>query len=314
MNRIDIHHHFVPQAYKEALVAAGPSCPPPGYQPPIRDWTEARTLEAMEQSGIRTAMLSITTPGIHFGNDAAAGKLARQCNEDGARMMADHPGRFGLFAALPLPDVKASLNEIAFAYDQLKVDGIGLYTNYQAKWLGDESLRPILEELNRREAVVFVHPTSAPCCSGLQPEYNEAVVEYGTDTTRTIGSLLFSGAAVKFPKIRWIFCHAGGTMPYLIERFLLEARRPHSAKQVPQGVMHELGRFYYDIAQTANPAPIGCLKALFPATQILFGTDYPYGIGCQGHVDALARCGFTEAELAKIEHDNAIGLLPRLAR
>ena len=314
MSIIDVHHHFVPQAYKDALAAAGAACPPPGFQAPLRNWTVSRSLEAMDEARIATAMISITTPGIHFGDDAKARNLARACNEAGARMVADHPGRFGLFAALPLPDIKASLGEIAYAFDELKSDGIGLYTNYEAKWLGHSDFAPILAELDRRKALAFVHPIAAPCCCGLQPEFNEAVIEYGTDTTRTIASLVFSGAAARYPHIRWIFCHAGGTMPYLIERFINEAKRPQSAQAVPNGVMHELTRFHYDIAQTANPAPISCLRKIIPTSQILFGTDYPYGIGCAGHVTALGECGFTVSERAAIERDNALRLLPHLAR
>ena len=311
--RIDIHHHFVPDAYKAALQSMGASCPPPGFQPPLAQWTPQRTLDAMDEAGIAASLLSITTPGIHFGDDAEARLLARQCNEAGAKLVADHGKRFGLFAALPLPDIEASLNEIDHAFDQLKADGIGLYTNYGARWLGHQDFAPILEELDRRQATVFVHPTSAPCMCGLQPEFNEAVIEYGTDTTRTIASLLFSGAAVRFPNIRYIFCHAGGTMPYLIERFYTEAKRPKSAAHLPKGPLHELQRFHYDIAQTANPGPIGCLRAIMPSSQILFGTDYPYGIGCRGHVEALAKCGFPADELAAVERGNALRLLPRFA-
>jgi len=311
MTIIDIHHHFVPEAYKTALAAEGAACPPPGFQPPLRNWTPERSLAAMDEAGIASALVSITTPGIHFGDDAKARRLARQCNEAGARLMADHNKRFGLFAALPLPDIAASLAEIAHAFDQLKADGIGLYTNYGAKWLGHADFAPILEELDRRRALAFVHPTAAPCCCGLQPEFNEAVIEYGTDTTRTIASLLFSGAATRFPNIRWVFCHAGGTMPYLIERFLNEGKRPQSAKHLPNGVMAALARFHYDIAQTANPAPLSCFRALLPVSQLLFGTDYPYGIGCQGHIEALARCGFSPAERAAIERDTVLKLLPR---
>lgn len=309
---IDVHHHFVPQAYKDALIAAGDACPPPGFQPPLRQWSAVRSLEEMDKAAIATAMVSITTPGIHFGDDAKARALARDCNDAGARMVVDHPRRFGLFAALPLPEIDASLREIAYALDELKADGIGLYTNYAAKWLGHVDFAPILAELDRRKAIAFVHPTSAPCCSGLQPEFNEAVIEYGTDTTRTIGSLLFSGAAARYPNIKWIFCHAGGTMPYLIERFLNEAKRPQSAKHVPNGVMHELTRFHYDIAQTANPVPMASFKKLIPTSQMLFGTDYPYGIGCAGHVVALGECGFIAAERAAIERENALRLLPQL--
>jgi 6-methylsalicylate decarboxylase len=317
-HRIDVHHHFVPQIYKDALIALGSACPSPGFQPPIANWTEQGSLDQMDQAGIATSMISVTTPGIHFGNDAAARKLARQCNDAGAKMVQDRPQRFGLFAALPLPDIDASLKEIAYALDQLKADGIGVYTDYETdgvKFLGDPAFAPILEELNRRKAIVFVHPTSCPCCTNLQPDIADAIIEYGTDTTRTIASLVFGGAAARYPHIRYIFCHAGGTMPYLIQRFIDFSGRDKAAMQaaMPNGMMHELTRFYYDLAPTAHPGPVSALRNIIPNAQILFGTDYPYGFGCLDQVNRIAASGFSATELAAIDRTNALKLLPRFA-
>lgn len=316
LQRIDVHHHFVPQVYKDALIACGDRCPAPGYQPPLQNWTVERSLEQMDAAGIASAMISVTTPGIHFGDDAAARKLARQCNDAGAKMVADRPKRFGLFAALPLPDVAGSLAEIAHALDELKADGIGLYTSYDfggTKFLGDPAFAPVLAALDRRKALVFVHPTSCVCCSNLQPQIADAIIEYGTDTTRTIASLVFGGAAARYPNIRYIFCHAGGTMPYLIQRFYDFSGRDSGAMKaaMPNGMMHELTRFYYDLAQTAHPGPVGCLREIVPVTQILFGTDYPYGAGCVDQAERVAQCGFSAEELAAVERGNALRLLPR---
>jgi predicted TIM-barrel fold metal-dependent hydrolase len=317
-HRIDVHHHVVPQIYKDALIALGDACPAPGYQPPIANWTVERSLDRMDEAGIATAILSVTTPGIHFGEDAAAQKLARQCNDAGAKIVLERPRRFGLFAALPLPDIDASLKEIAYALDQLKADGIGLYTNYEAsgvKFLGDPTFAPILAELERRHALVFVHPTSCICCSNLQPDVADAIIEYGTDTTRTIASLVFGGAAARYPNIRYIFCHAGGTMPCLIQRFIDFGGRDKRAMAaaMPNGVLHELTRFYYDLAQTAHPGPVAALRQIIPNSQILFGTDYPYGAGCLDQVNRVAACGFAPAELAAVDRANAAKLLPRLS-
>jgi 6-methylsalicylate decarboxylase len=317
-HRIDVHHHFVPQIYKDALIALGSACPAPGYQPPIANWTEQRSLDQMDEAGIATSITSVTTPGIHFGNDTAAAKLARQCNDSGAKMVQDKPQRFGLFAALPLPDIDASLKEIAYALDQLKADGIGLYTDYDSggiKFLGDPTFTPILDELNRRKTLVFVHPTSCVCCSNLQPDIADAIIEYGTDTTRTIASLMFNGAAARYPNIRYIFCHAGGTMPYLIQRFYDFSGRDSGAMKaaMPNGMMHELTKFYYDLAQTAHPGPVGCLRNIVPVTQIMFGTDYPYGAGCVDQAQRVDQCGFTAEELAAVDRGNALKLLPRFA-
>ena len=318
-HRIDVHHHFVPQIYKDALSALGSACPAPGYQPPIANWTVERSLAQMDAAGIASAIVSVTTPGIHFGDDAAAQNLARQCNDAGARMVADRPRRFGLFAALPLPDINASLKEIAYVLDELKADGIGLYTSYErggVRFLGDPTFAPVLDELDGRKALVFVHPTSCLCCTHLQPDIADAIIEYGTDTTRTIASLVFGGAAARYRHIRWIFCHAGGTMPYLIQRFIDFSGRDTSAMAaaMPRGVLHELARFYYDLAQTAHPGPVGALRAIIPNSQILFGTDYPYGAGCLDQVTRVAACGFSTAELAAVDRANALKLLPRFAR
>ena len=317
-HRIDVHHHFVPQVYKDALLALGDACPAPGYQAPLKNWSEQRSLEQMDEAGIATAIVSVTTPGIHFGDNEAAKKLARQCNDAGARMMADWPARFGLFAALPLPDIDASLGEIAYALDALKADGIGLYTSYETerrvRFLGDQEFAPILEELNRRGALVFVHPTSCVCCTDLQPEIADAIIEYGTDTTRTIASLVFSGAAARYPDIRFIFCHAGGTMPHLIQRFHdFSGHMRAPAAAMSNGMMHEVTRFYYDLAQTAHPGPVGCLRKIIPMSQILLGTDFPYGAGCLDQVARVAGCGFTGAELAAVARGNALKLLPCFA-
>ena len=315
-HRIDVHHHFVPQIYKDALIALGSACPAPGYQPPIANWTLERSLDQMDEAGIASAILSVTTPGIHFGDDAAARKLARQCNDAGATMVQGRPQRFGLFAALPLPDIDSSLKEIAYALDELKADGVDTsYDSGGVKFLGDPAFAPMLAELDRRHALVFVHPTSCVCCSNLQPGIADAIIEYGTDTTRTIASLVFGGAASRHPNIRWIFCHAGGTMPYLIQRFIDFSGRDKSAMNaaMPNGMLHELTRFHYDLAQTAHPGPVGALRDIIPLSQILFGTDYPYGFGCVDQVTRIAACGFSTSELAAVDRSNALRLLPRLA-
>ena len=305
-HRIDVHHHFVPPAYKAEMMKKRP------MQPVMERWTVAGSIADMDRAGTATALVSVTTPGLHFGNAAEARRLARLCNEYAAEMARDHPSRFGLFAGLPWPDADGALNEVAYALDTLKADGIGLYTSYGNTWLGHASFAPLLEELNRRKAIIYVHPVCAPCVRDIIPEVNESVVEYGTDTTRAIASLIATGAATGYPGIRWIFSHAGGTMPFLIERLIGLARQPDVAKNLPDGLMPVLARFYYDTAQAANPSALGCLRTVVPVSQILFGTDYPYRHAIE-HVEGLARCGFSPAELKGIDCDNALKLLPRYA-
>jgi predicted TIM-barrel fold metal-dependent hydrolase len=303
-HRIDVHHHLVPPGYVTAVSAKVP------VSPPIIKWTLQKSLDDMDRAGVATAMMSLTTPGLWFGDVAFAAPLARSCNDYGATLVRDHRGRFGHFASLPMPDADASLKEIAYAFDTLHADGITLFTSYGDKWLGDGAFTPVLEELNRRKAVVFVHPTTANCCGNLISFIPDPAIEFGTDTTRTIGSLVFSGAAARFPDIRWIFSHAGGTMPFLIERFQFIARDPEMAAKTGSGLLPLLRTFYYDTAQASNPTALGALRTLVPTQQILFGTDFPFRTA-EEHVEGLTKCGFTPAELAAVEHENADRLLGR---
>jgi predicted TIM-barrel fold metal-dependent hydrolase len=215
---------------------------------------------------------------------------------------------------VPLTDVDGSLQEIAYALDTLKADGIGLMTSYGDKWLGDPSFLPIMEELDRRKAVVYTHPTAANCCVNLVRTQQPVMIEFGTDTTRTIADIIFSGNAQKFRDIRWIFSHAGGTMPFLIERFVRNPLLDPNAKAtVPDGTLAELKRFYYDTAQTSNKGSMLALSAIIPVSQIVFGTDFPYRTSID-HVKGLRDGGvFTDAQLIDIERGNALRLLPRLA-
>jgi predicted TIM-barrel fold metal-dependent hydrolase len=305
--RIDIHHHLSPPAYIAAANANHFG------EPPMKNWTPEKSLADMDKAGVAVAMLSVTTPALNPIPEDAARKLARECNEYAARLRADHPGRFGNFAVIPLRDVEGSLQEIAYAMDTLKADGIGLMTSYGDKWLGDSSFLPVMEELNRRKAIVSTHPTTANCCVNLVKTLQPQMIEWGTDTTRTIADVIFSGNAQKFRDIRWIFSHAGGTMPFLIDRFVRNPLLVPSAKAtVPEGTLAELRRFYYDTAQTSNKAAMSALSALIPVSQILFGTDFPYRTGID-HVDGLREAGvFTDAEIMDIERGNALKLLPRL--
>jgi 6-methylsalicylate decarboxylase len=270
----------------------------------------------MEEGGVETAMLSITTPALNLESMStqSIARLARECNEYAAKIASEHPGRFGFFAAIPLTDTDSALREIEYAMDVLQADGIGLLTSYGDRWLGDATFFPALEEINRRGAVVSTHPTTPNCCVNIQPELHPSIIEFGTDTTRAIASLLVNGAAQKFRDIKWIFSHAGGTMPFLIERFLrLPIFDSRVKDQFPEGVREELRRFYYDTAQVSHKAAMSALTCLVDTSQILFGTDFPYRKALD-HVVGLKECGvFSEDDLALIDYGNAHGLLPKVA-
>jgi len=302
---IDVHHHISPPAYNQELIARGIN------EPPLLRWSVQKSLDDMDKAGVATAVTSITTPGVWFGDNNAARRLARKCNDYAATLVRDHPGRFGVFASLPLPDVGGSLQEIGYAFDTLRADGVGLMTSYGDKWLGDPAFDPVMEELNRRKAVVYTHPTLAECCRGILPVVHRAVVEFQTDTSRAIGSVIFTGTAARYPDIKFIWSHGGGTMPFLYERYLrMPQLHPDVQANIPRGVEFELKKFYYDVAQVAHPAALAALAKVAPVSQILFGTDFPYRTSAD-HVKGVTEFFTDEGDRRKITRDNAVGLIAR---
>jgi 6-methylsalicylate decarboxylase len=303
--RIDVHNHLSPPSY---IAELGPKHL---LSPATLGWTPAKAIEDMDRAGVATSITSITTPGLWFGDDSIARRLARECNDYAASLVRDHSGRFGMFVALPVPDIEGSLREIEYGLDVLKADGIALFTSYGNKWLGDPMFTPVFEELNRRKAVVYTHPASANCCRNLLADVPDSAIEFGTDTTRAIAQMVFGGAALRYPNIRVIFSHAGGTMPFLIERFTNLAKSGRFAQQLPQGFLGEARRFYYDTAQSSNPAAMSALTKVIPISQIVFGTDFPFRTAAE-HVMGLKGCGiFSPQDLQAIDRDNPLRLLPR---
>ena len=303
--RIDVHNHLSPPSY---IAELGPKNL---LSPATLGWTPAKAIEDMDRAGVATSLTSITTPGMWFGDDSIARRLARECNDYAASLVRDHPGRFGMFVALPVPDIEGSLREIEYGLDVLKADGIALFTSYGDKWLGDPMFTPVFEELNRRKAVVYTHPASANCCRNLLADVPDSAIEFGTDTTRAIAQMVFGGAALRYPNIRVIFSHAGGTMPFLIERFSNLAKSGRFAQQLPQGFLGEARRFYYDTAQSSNPAAMSALTKVIPVSQIVFGTDFPFRTAAE-HVTGLKGCGiFSPQDLQAIDRENPLRLLPR---
>jgi predicted TIM-barrel fold metal-dependent hydrolase len=304
--RIDTHHHLSSPGFITEITNRRTG------QVPLMQWTVAKSIDDMDQGGVATAILSISEPGVTFGDAAAARALARECNDFGARIIADHPGRFGLFAIVPLPDVEGSLREIAYALDTLKADGICMMTDYQGKFLGDAAFTPVMEELNRRKAIVYTHPNRNDCCRNMIPDVPDPVVELGTDTARTITSIMFSGTAAKFPDIQWIFSHAGGTAPGLMQRFtsLFNARKDLQPR-LPEGPAHYMQRFYYDTASATTVHPLAALTQLVKPSQILFGTDYPFGPAKAVAAGLRATGLFSADDLQAIERGNAARMMPR---
>jgi predicted TIM-barrel fold metal-dependent hydrolase len=319
---IDVHQHFASPAYVALLnrkVEQGPQTADTATMRAVanrfRDYSAMVNLEAMDEGGVETAMVSPTAPAAWFGDAAEARQVAREMNEYAAeRLVGDHPGRFGLFAVLPFPDVDGCLREIEYAFDTLGVRGVGLLTSYDDKWLGDEDFAPIFDELNRRNAIVYTHPREASCCPNLVGGVSAQTLEYPTDTTRTIMSLVAGGTADRCPNVSFIFSHAGGTLVSIAGRFLgnqVSADNLDGPVE-PDSRLHHVRRFYYDTAGSANPVQLQSLKLLVPTSQIVFGTDFPFG-NPAGTVAGVQSSGFSAQELDAIYRGNALRMLPEYA-
>jgi predicted TIM-barrel fold metal-dependent hydrolase len=309
-NIVDVHHHIIPPQYVEAQRELMRKVGSDGAN--VLQWTPARSLDDMDKGGVRTAILSVSTPGPWNGKLDDSRRLARLLNDYAATLVRDHPGRFGFFATIPLPDTEGSLREIEYALDTLKADGIGLLTSYDGKWPGDPAFAPVYDELNRRKATVYSHPTVADCCVNVLPGVQPAAVEFMFDTTRAIVGLLTSGTFSRCPDIRFIFSHAGGTLPMVAGRVAGIAMGDKAiAARLPNGPMHEFKKLNFDIASMTNPMTFAALLKLVPAEQVLFGTDYPWGTTAMTS-RGLRGIGLSAAELDAIERANALRMFPRL--
>ena len=325
--RIDFHHHFQsPEVFAFASSKGIRTAPP--------TWTLAKDLDDMDKSGTATALLSALgqPANLDFGDAESVRKAVRLCNDFAAKLNSDHPGRFGNFAALPwwYPDTDGALKEIEYALDTLKADGFMSYTSHGDRWVGDDSWSPIYQELNRRKAIVFIHPHTAKCCepAGLSKDIpNEgAMIEYGTDTTRSIANAIFSGFTSRFPDITLVFSHAGGMMPFIIERFfqggesgevvpgiVTKGQDGRAVKNLPAGsdVLRELRKLYFDTAQSSNPVAMDALRKVVPVSQIVYGTDYWFRTSVETSRGLTTNKVFTAKRLRAINRGNAERILPR---
>ncbi|MGW6278830.1 amidohydrolase family protein [Kribbella sp. NPDC055071] len=215
MTLIDLHAHFLPPEYVAAAERAGHLRPDgmPGWP----KWSVQQHLEAMDESGIDTALLSVSSPGVHFGDDFRAQVLARQVNEAAAGLGRDHPGRFGFFASLPLPDVEGALVELAYAYDVLHADGVVLLSNAGGRYPGEPSWEPLWRALNDRSATVLLHPTSPPQWRQVALDRPRRVIEFPFETARAVTDLALTGILARHPDIHFVIVD-GELLPSLSDR------------------------------------------------------------------------------------------------
>jgi 6-methylsalicylate decarboxylase len=310
---VDVHAHFVTDKYIAAAKAAGHVYPDgmPGWP----SWDPETHLDLMDRCGIRSSMLSISSPGIHFGDDKAARALARSVNEHGAAVAAANPGRFGHFACLPFPDVEGSLTELAYALDRLGSDGLAVETNSRRVYLGDERYDPIYAELNERRAVMFVHPTPPPCSEVVSLGRPLGMIEYIFDSARTVSDLVFSGTLTRYPDIQWIFTHGGGALPLLADRMDLSRFLFQSDVSGPS-VQDQIRRLWFDMAGSPFPNQIPALVKAFGDEQLLFGSDHCWAPAAfvVRHVASMDGAERPEGETWRtLTTRNAARLLPRIS-
>lgn len=312
-NRIDVHHHVLPQFYIDVQRRNGLTGSAYGKFP---EWTAEKSLAVMETHDIATAILSFTSPGIWFGDPGETRELACQFNDYLGQLAADHPGRFGGFAFLPLPDVDAAVEETARVFDELHLDGITLLTSVDNRYIGHPDFEPVYAELDRRNAVVLIHPCYPPGTEADGYDIPRMLIDYPFETTRVAINLIFQGVMARYPNIRFILSHAGGTLPFLTHRAAIFDKLTPFQKNYPEGAEAAVQKFWFDTALSGDAVPLGALTGVVDASRVLFGTDYPYI-----SMDAVAAetagldgwDGFDDNQRARVDRANAEALFPRFA-
>ncbi|MDI6830322.1 MAG: amidohydrolase family protein [Actinomycetota bacterium] len=311
-SKIDVHRHVVFPHYVAALKKMGIEST--GGRP-LPSWDPESELALMDRYGIATSLLSVSAPGVFFGDVGHARDLARVCNESLAQLVKKEPRRFGAFAVLPLPDVEASLEELAHSLDILGLDGVSLLSSVDGRYMGDPAYDDLFDELDRRGAVVFMHPHAPDECAAPGVRLPASLLEFVFETTRAVASLLFSGTLERCPRLRIILPHAGGTVPYIALRLCLGQFWPGLQENVPRGVLHYLQRLYYDTALSAAPFALRSLQELVDVSHILFGSDYPFApeLATAATISGLETYdGFDAEALEAVFRRNAGTLFPRL--
>jgi predicted TIM-barrel fold metal-dependent hydrolase len=310
---IDVHHHILPDIFWRATNDA--HSPVGGILP--APWSKESALSYMDDAGTDVAITSISTPGVHMGDDAAARDLARQVNELSAELIQQRPERFGGFAALPLPDVDGALHALEHGLDVLKLDGVVLFSNARGIYLGDARFKPLFDELERRKAVVFVHPTASPDAAARSLGLPDSLIDFTADTTRAIAQLHYGNTFARTPNVKYIFSHAGGTVPYLATRFsIVDEMKVIPGAEERGSAADSLRRLYWDTALSWHTPNLRMLRSVVGMSQVLFGSDYPYlrrdlAVGCRLEVETSAELDSKESRA--VLAGNAVKLFPRLA-
>lgn len=302
---VDVHCHMATARMAALMEAQG------GFGPPFSTETTRKLLEDMDRDGVATSILSLVVLPSKYRRTALDEEtMGRESNEMFARLRRDNRSRLEFFASLPMSDVGSAVREASYALDELGACGVQLQTNYDGRWLGHSDFAPLFDELNRRGAVVYVHPADAVCCLPKVDDVPASIVEFAAETGRTIASYLLSGAARKYPRVKLIFSHSGGVLGSIAERLYLHEVEPAVRSRLPEGgVRAALAGFYYDTAQAFAPSTLKGMREIAPVSHTLFGTDYPYRSAALTFQGVVASGAFTARELRAVGGDNARTLL-----
>jgi predicted TIM-barrel fold metal-dependent hydrolase len=308
---IDTHHHMLPEFFFEATNEK--ENPVGGLKP--QEWTAESSLAFMDEAGIDIAILSISTPGIQLSDRRAAMELARRCNELAASLVSEYPKRFGAFASVPMSNLNDAIDEVKYGLDVLKLDGVVLFTNSNGIYLGDPSMRPLFDVLQHRRAVVYVHPNASPDPIAHRLGLTDNLVDFPVDTTRAIAQLHYGGTFSVTPDIKYIFSHAGGTVPYLAGRFAIVDEMKIMGDSSKRGTAVEAFRnLYWDTALAWSDPVLHALRHIAGSGHILFGTDFPYlrkDIAIRSKADVARSTKLSAGEKIRVLGGNALELFPR---
>jgi 6-methylsalicylate decarboxylase len=308
---IDTHHHMLPEFFFEATNEK--ANPVGGLKPQV--WSIERSLAFMDEAEIDIAVTSISTPGVQLPDRLASRELARKCNEFAAMLVAKYPRRFGALAGVPMPNVEDAIGEIVYALDVLKLDGVVLFTNSQGIYLGDQRMKPLFHELQRRKATVFIHPNASPDPVAHALGLTDNLIDFPGDTTRAIAQLHYGGTFAETPDIKYVFSHAGGTAPYLAGRFaIVDELKILGDSSVIGTAAESFRRLYWDTALAWSDPVLNTLRHIAGMDKVVFGTDFPYArnaLAVKGMLKIKANPDLSAEEKTQVFGSNALQLFPR---
>jgi predicted TIM-barrel fold metal-dependent hydrolase len=308
---IDTHHHMLPEFFFEATNEK--ANPVGGLKP--QPWTIENSLAFMDELEIDVAVTSISTPGIQLPDRHASRKLARKCNDFAAMLVSKHPRRFGALASVPMPNVDDAIEEICYALDVLKLDGVVLFTNSQGIYLGDQRMKPLFKELQRRKTTVFIHPNASPDAVAHELGLTDNLIDFPGDTTRAIAQLHYGGTFAETPDVKYVFSHAGGTAPYLAGRFaIVDEMKIMGDSSVTGTAAETFRRLYWDTALAWSDPVINHLRHIAGIDKIAFGTDFPYirkDLAIKGKLRLKSNPDLSAEDKIKLFGGNAFELFPR---